>query len=211
MKFEVRREFACAVPDGASTRRLMRLFGIDRRMLEERREVHTCRVELEPGQICLITGPSGSGKSVLLNAMLAACPPDQRLLLEEVSLSESRPLIECLGGDFDASLRMLCQAGLGDVFTLLKCPARLSEGQQYRFRLAKAFLSGKRYIFADEFCSTLDRTAARITAFQLRRTASTGGQCFILASVHDDLLEDLRPDVVIHKRMPEAVVLRRAG
>lgn len=209
MELTIRREFAAPRPTGPNSRQLMRMFGLDRRMLAGRTEVHACRIRLEPGRIVLITGPSGSGKSVLLEAMYAACPPRDRLRLEEIGLDAPRSLIDCMETDFETSLRLLCQAGLGDVFTLLQRPARLSLGQQYRYRLARALLDPRRYIFADEFCSLLDRTAARITAFRLRRAAAGSGKCFILATAHEDLLDDLRPDVILCKQSGEMAVLYR--
>lgn len=197
MELTVRRTFRPPLPAGPRSRRLMRMFGLDRRCLEAQAEVHACRLSIEPGQICFINGPSGSGKSVLLDALYEACPSRERLRMEEIVLDERRPLIESMEGDFLAGLQMLTRVGLGDVFTLLKPPARLSAGQQYRYRLVRIMVSDRRYVFADEFGSVLDRVCARVAAWQLRRAASESGKCVILASAREDLLEDLRPDILI--------------
>jgi len=77
----------------------------------------------------------------------------------------------------------------------------LSEGQKYRFRLAKALASGKQIIFADEFCSNLDRITATVIAYQIRKFATRHKVAFVLASGHEDILADLRPDVVIVKHL----------
>jgi len=54
-------------------------------------------------------------------------------------------------------------------------------------------------LVADEFCSTLDRLCARAVAYRVRRMASQEGITVLAASAHDDLLEDLAPDVLIIK------------
>jgi hypothetical protein len=54
-------------------------------------------------------------------------------------------------------------------------------------------------LVADEFCSTLDRLCARAVAYRVRRMASREGVTVLAASAHDDLLEDLAPDVLIIK------------
>jgi hypothetical protein len=54
-------------------------------------------------------------------------------------------------------------------------------------------------LVADEFCSTLDRLCARAVAYRVRRMASRAGVTVLAASAHDDLLEDLAPDVLVVK------------
>jgi ABC-type ATPase with predicted acetyltransferase domain len=54
-------------------------------------------------------------------------------------------------------------------------------------------------LLADEFCSTLDRLCARAVAYRVRRMASREGVTVLAASAHDDLLEDLAPDVLVVK------------
>jgi len=56
-----------------------------------------------------------------------------------------------------------------------------------------------RVLVADEFCSTLDRLCARAVAYRVRRLATAEGVTVLAASAHDDLLEDLDPDVLIVK------------
>jgi ABC-type ATPase with predicted acetyltransferase domain len=97
------------------------------------------------------------------------------------------------------SLQMLAYAGLSDVFCVLTAPANLSEGQKYRFRLACCLATGKKFIFADEFCSNLDRITAAVIAYNVRRFAKRNGVTFFLASSHEDILADLQPDVLIVK------------
>jgi ABC-type ATPase with predicted acetyltransferase domain len=104
------------------------------------------------------------------------------------------------------AMRFLSYAGLSDVFCMLTAPADLSEGQQYRFRLARALAAGKRHIFADEFCSNLDRITAAVIAYNICKFAKMHSMAcarnkvtFFLASSHEDILADLQPDVLIVK------------
>jgi ABC-type ATPase with predicted acetyltransferase domain len=88
----------------------------------------------------------------------------------------------------------------------------LSDGQKYRYRLAKALASGRKMIFADEFCSSLDRISAAVIAFNTHKFAKRNAVSFVLASSHDDLLNDLLPDVVVIKHLAgKAEVIYRDG
>ena len=108
------------------------------------------------------------------------------------------------------SLRSLCRAGLSDVFCVLNQPAKLSDGQKWRFRLAKAMTEGAEVIFADEFCSTLDRVTAAVVAWNVRKWAKKNSVRLVLASCHEDIMADLQPDVVVVKHLSgEADVIRR--
>lgn len=178
---------------------VMRLFGLDRRDLERHLTRCSCELEIGPGQICLITGPSGTGKTLLLRELFESLAEEERIRLDDIPLERNASVIDCIEGPVWEALRMLCRAGLSDVFTVLNCPGRLSEGQKYRYRLARALLSRKRYIFADEFGSLLERTGAHILAFQIRRIISENGRVFFAASCREDLAVPLLPDVIVRK------------
>jgi ABC-type ATPase with predicted acetyltransferase domain len=198
---------------------VMRMFGVDVDRLAETSPHHKCTIELFPGEICYITGPSGSGKSVLLRELMAASQNDH-IDLNAIPLTGCLAVIDCIDGNFIDALKILSIAGLSDVFAVLNRPAFLSEGQKYRFRLAKALsLMGgmarrersdrghvpsnqqPKIIFADEFCSNLDRITAAVIAYQIRKFATRHNISFVLASSHDDILADLRPDVLIIKQL----------
>jgi len=180
---------------------VMRMFGLDIDRLRSNVVCHRCNINLKAGDICYITGGSGSGKSVLLTELYKLAEPDKRIRLCDIELERGRSLIDCIEGDFFEALRILSRAGLSDVFSVLNEPAKLSEGQKYRYRLAKALSSGKEIIFADEFCSGLDRITAAVISHNIARVARKSGRTFVLASSHDDLLCDLQPDVVVIKHL----------
>jgi ABC-type ATPase with predicted acetyltransferase domain len=156
-----------------------------------------CQLQINDGDIVYITGPSGAGKSVLLCELERCILPADRVNLARIKLPPDKALIDCIDGDFLSCLRMLSTAGLNDVFCIVNQPANLSEGQQYRFRLAMALATGKKFIFADEFCSNLDRITAAVISHNIHKFAKRNSVAFILAASHDDILRDLAPDVLV--------------
>jgi ABC-type ATPase with predicted acetyltransferase domain len=187
-----------------------RMFGLTLGRLRGRRFTYTCRLEINPGQVVCLTGPSGSGKSVLLNALRQAVPAGERINLSGIPLPEDKTLIDCIDAGLSESLGFLSLAGLNDCFCILSQPANLSAGQQYRFRLAMALASGRRFVFADEFCSGLDGVTASVISYRLSRYARRTGTTFILACGRDDILADLAPDVLVVNRLsgPAEVIYR---
>ena len=180
---------------------VMRMFGLTVERLTKDAVEHKCSFQVDAGDIVYITGPSGSGKSVLLRELEQAVPDCERANLDRIELPADKTVIDCIAGDFLAALRLLSIAGLNDVFCVLNQPARLSDGQKYRFRLAMALAGGKKFVFADEFCTNLDRISASVVAYNVRRFAKKHGVTFILASSHQDILADLQPDVIVTKEL----------
>jgi len=191
-----------------------RMFGLTIERLKSRSRTHSCRLEINPGDIVYITGPSGAGKSVLLRELEKAVPGESRINLDEIKLPGDKAVIDCIDGDSVlSSLRLLSTAGLNDCFCILNQPGNLSEGEQYRFRLACALAAGKKFIFADEFSSALDRITASSISYRLRQFADKTGTTFILASSHEDMLLDLAPDVLITRDFssPPRVIYKNTG
>ena len=180
---------------------VMSMFGLTAEQLTERLLTHNCTVQIKPGDIVYITGPSGSGKSVLLKELEKSVSDSDKVNLSEIELPGDKTLIDCIEANLLESLRLLSAAGLNDCFCVLNQPANLSDGQKYRFRLAMTLATGKKYIFADEFCSELDRITAAVIAYNIHKFAKRAGVTFILASSHEDILLDLAPDVVVVKEL----------
>ena len=223
-------------PPSEAVLKAAEMFGIG---LDETYEVTLysgLRLDVRPGDVVFVTGPSGSGKSVLLarlaEALAAAWPQTPQVDLAAVVLPADRRVIDLMRPPLGRALRTLGAAGLADAFLLLRTPQELSDGQRYRLRLALALdhcglriadcglnnnepaaghaavavnpqsairNSQSSVLLADEFCSTLDRLCARAVAYRVRRMASREGVTVLAASAHDDLLEDLAPDVLVVK------------
>jgi len=190
-----------------------RMFGLTVDRLTERRFKHSCQLEINEGDIVYLTGPSGAGKSVLLKELEKSVPASDRVNLARIKLPSDKTLIDCIDGDLLGSLKMLSIAGLNDCFCILNQPRNLSDGQKYRFRLAMALAAKKKFIFADEFCSELDRITAAVISYNVHKFAKRTGTIFILASSHDDILLDLSPDVLVVKELsgPTQVIYKQAG
>lgn len=188
-------------PQTDRARELIRLFGLRETRIRHQRLMHTCRIEVYEDDIIYITGASGAGKTVLLNAMYEHIPQHNRLRLDDIPLDDDRPLIDCIDKPLFATTETLTRAGLSDVFSMLQTPVALSTGQQHRYRMARALADPARFIFADEFTSSLDRITAAVAAFRLRKLARRSGKVFILASCHEDILKDLQPDILIVKNL----------
>jgi len=199
--YSVSREFKWAGEISERAAAVMRMFGVSIERLKKQTFTHSCSLEIGEGDIVFLTGPSGAGKSVLLRELEKAVPKNERINLDDIELADDKTLIDCVGGDIVEGLQMLSLAGLNDVFCILNQPAKLSAGQQWRFRLAMAMAAGRKCIFADEFCSNLDRITAAVVSYNVHKFAKRNKVTFILAGSNDDVLGDLAPDVIVEKPM----------
>jgi ABC-type nitrate/sulfonate/bicarbonate transport system ATPase subunit len=205
------RAFTTAAPATERVAAVAAMFGIGLDAQRRFAVLEDVRLSIAPGQVISITGQSGSGKSVLLRAIAEELRrSDTRpftLDLGEIALPTEKALVDCFAAPLAETLRLLSLAGLNDAFLFLRRPEALSDGQRYRLRLALALASGAQVVLIDEFCSMLDRTTARVIAHQVRRFATRTGTTFIVATAHDDLYDDLLPDVYVEKRFgPGAAV-----
>ena len=167
-------------------------------------------VELKvgPQDVVYVTGDSGSGKSVLLNAIIRDLKPHEAARMSEVEIEPDKPLIDTVGETVGEGLELLSKVGLNDAFLFVRRYDQLSEGQKYRYRLAKLIESGAQWWIMDEFCSTLDRDTARIVAFNVQKLSRKLGKAVVAATTHTDLFDDLVPSVHIHKRFGKEISVK---
>lgn len=167
-------------------------------------KVLDAELKISPTDIVYISGDSGSGKSVLLRAMRADLG-NEAVDLSEVAVIADKPLIETVGSTVEEGLELLSKVGLNDAFLFLRTYDQLSDGQKYRYRIAKLVESGRQWWLMDEFAACLDRDTAKIIAFNLQKIARQQGKAVVVATTHGDLLGDLAPSVHVHKRFGEEI------
>jgi ABC-type lipoprotein export system ATPase subunit/GNAT superfamily N-acetyltransferase len=173
---------------------------------DQKFKVLDAELKIGPRDIVYVTGDSGSGKSVLLRAIRKDLG-GEAIDLSEVCIEADKPLIETVGATVEEALNLLSRVGLNDAFLFLRTYNQLSDGQKYRYRIAKLMESGKQWWLMDEFAATLDRDTAKIVAFNLQKLARQQGKTVIAATTHGDLFEDLSPSVHVHKRFGEEITV----
>jgi ABC-type ATPase with predicted acetyltransferase domain len=163
--------------------------------------------KIGPKDIVYLTGDSGSGKSVLLKAITKDLQPNEVANLNEIKVDPDKPLIDTVGETVEEGLKLLSKVGLNDAFLFVRRYSQLSDGQKYRYKIAKLIESGAQWWIMDEFCATLDRETAKIVAYNIQKLARNHKKTIIAATTHTDLLEDLAPSVYIHKRFGKEVTI----
>lgn len=197
------KRFVTRVPRSDRILEVAESFGIG---LDDKEFVVFDNLELKvrDGDVIYITGQSGSGKSLLLKDLERQMAERGKTVanLDRIVLEE-RALIDQIGKDTNDAIRLLSSAGINDAYLFVRKPSELSDGQRYRFRLAKAIETGADVWVADEFLAVLDRTAAKVIAFSVQKTARRVGATVIVATTHTDMVRDLGPDLYIEKRYRE--------
>ena len=170
--------------------------------------IHNLSLTIEPGEIILVTGSSGSGKTTFLDLLLNKKQvglsgnielPDNYRPGAFSAIRSQRALIEVLSRqDIRSTLHLMGIVGLSDAFVYLKRFEELSNGQQYRAKLAQLIAGRYNVWIADEFCSTLDLVTANVVADRLQQIARQLGAVLIVASSQpESFTHALRPDKVV--------------
>ncbi|MBK0417645.1 ATP-binding cassette domain-containing protein [Leucobacter sp. CSA1] len=160
------------------------------------------RLDLFPGDRVVVTGPSGSGKSLLLSTLTGRWPVGVRFTGERTAsftrlgfvpqrgLDALHPLIplqrqlrRVTGAPPHRIAQALRAVGLGDPDLPRRRPTELSGGQAQRAAVALAALTGAPILLADEPTSALDHDSRDQTVELLRRIA--GPEQALVVATHD--------------------------
>lgn len=169
-------------------------------------------IEINQGDVVYVTGQSGSGKSTVLRELVQQMGfGPERLNVADIDRVDllDKPLIDQIGSTLREGLDYLSIAGLNDANLFIRKPKELSDGQRYRFRLAKIIESGAQVWVADEFLAVLDRDTAKVIAFNMQKIARKVGATLMVATTHTDMVEDLAPNLYIEKRYREKIKIVR--
>lgn len=169
-------------------------------------------MSIEPGEICLVIGPSGSSKTTLLNLYKSDGKPHAIAKMTGKitwpsnysagtlkNVYSNKALIEQFKNvDVETSLYLMGVVGLSDAFVYLKRFKELSKGQQYRAMIALLIASERNVWIIDEFCSNLDAVTSRAVAGGIQKIARKLGVTVIVASPrYEDFITSLSPDKVV--------------
>ncbi len=161
------------------------------------------KFDLCSNDIVYVTGSSGSGKSWILKNVFSKFK--NSLSIDDIKIDDNEILIEGVGKDLNDALKKLNLAGLGDAFLYLRKYNQLSDGQKYRYAIAKFIDLDADVWILDEFGAKLDRTTAKIVAYNLQKIARQLNKCVICATTHEDLRDSLKPSLLIQKGFEDEV------
>lgn len=213
MIYKLNRQFDTEVERSQRVLDVAEMFGLG---LDDKTFVvlNDLELDIRDGDIVYITGQSGSGKSTILKELRAEM--DKRGIsvcsIDEVEMLD-KPIVDQVYPDnsgLSKTLELFSLVGLSDANLFLRKPNELSDGQRYRFRLAKMIESGAKVWMADEFLALLDRVTAKVIAYNIQKIARKVGVTLIVATTHRDMVEDLHPDLYIEKRYQDKIKVEKA-
>lgn len=206
MKITLNKSFQTSVERSERVIKVAEAFGLG---LEDREFTVLDKVEIDvdQGDVVYVNGQSGAGKSVLLRELRNELAQAGKTIsnIDDVVFQDC-PIIDQLAPKSMAdAIRLLSIAGLSDAYLYIRKPSELSDGQKYRFRLAKLIEENADVWVADEFGAVLDRVTAKIVAWNLAKIARHYGKTLLVATTHTDLVEELAPSLVITKRFHDRI------
>lgn len=142
------------------------------------------RFEISPGEILVVTGLSGTGKTTLLQLLAGKLSPTSGAIFlpdnTKVGLlnpiSVSKPLIEVIGQkDIGKGIYWMGVVGLSEPHLYVKPFAALSAGQNYRAMLARLLIRGANLWLIGEFCENLDAANTHLLSQKISTLARKVG------------------------------------
>lgn len=163
--------------------------------------------EVSPGEILVVTGLSGTGKTTLLQLLAgklsltsgAISLPDNVKVGLLNPISVSKPLIEVIGRqDTGKGIYWMGVVGLSEPYLYVKPFSALSAGQKYRAMLARLLIRGANLWLIDEFCENLDIVNTHLLSQKISTLARRVGATVVIASSDANrFVKSLLPDKVL--------------
>ena len=196
------------------SRKVAEAFGVVSKRLEARL-IDRLNMEVNSGELLLLTGPSGTGKSLLLRTLRAIlsgtndlpagvlaefdeCSGSEKVAWVNPVDSDSAPVDLLEGVNLEQALSLLGIAGLAESSLFVRPASTLSDGQKYRLAIACALAKSPKVLLVDAFCEPLDDLSAAAVCKGLRDITRRSGIAAIVATAAPDrLLPALMPDSMI--------------
>ncbi|WP_460124608.1 GNAT family N-acetyltransferase [Stetteria hydrogenophila] len=204
-------------------REVLLAFGVKRRVIEKY-VLRNVNVVIEPGEVVVVIGASGAGKTTFLRMIIGAVrkelqsrdeykpsegtvkvPPNTRLqalLPGELEPSfGSETLLEHVAaktGDPVAAVEVLNMVGLSDAVFYRARFTELSTGQKERAKLASLLAGKPNLLVIDEFTAHLDSLTAQRVARKVGLLARKAGITLVVATNRSEVIEALNPDKIIY-------------
>lgn len=167
-------------------------------------------ISYDPTDLIYITGDSGSGKTTFLNLIGEHEAERGRKVVyfEKTRIKNSETVIDGLGGNVDEAMSLLSAAGLSEAFLMLRKYSELSDGQKYRYQLAKMLSKDADVYLIDRVGENLDRIMAKVLAHNLQKWVRRKNRMIVAASTHHDIITDFNPNTLIYKGFGEEAQIR---